>query len=191
MASVPSMSEAVTIRPAGLDDAPAIAAIHVAAWQETYAGLLPAAMIAALTVEARLAAWTRILGDPDSGTVVQVAEGSAGPAGFGSCGAQRSAELAADGFDGEVSAIYVLGAAQRRGTGSALMAALAAHLTQSGHRAASLWVLHDNAMARRFYEHLGGVVVGERAERREQATLVEVAYGWRDLAALQRNLVSG
>ena len=41
MNPVPSM-EAVTIRPAGLDDAPAIAAIHVAAWQETYAGLLPA-----------------------------------------------------------------------------------------------------------------------------------------------------
>jgi len=180
----------VTIRPAGLDDAPAIAAIHAAAWRETYAGLLPAAMIAALTVETRLAVWTRILGDPDSGTAVEVAEGPAGLVGFGSCGTQRSAELAADGFDGEVSAIYVLRAAQRRGTGGALMAALATHLRQSGHRAASLWVLHDNAMARRFYERLGGVVVGERAEQREQATLVEVAYGWRDLAALQRGLVS-
>ncbi|SFL37247.1 GNAT family N-acetyltransferase [Methylobacterium pseudosasicola] len=190
MDPVPSM-EAVTIRPAGLDDAPAIAAIHVAAWLETYAGLLPAAMIAALTVEMRLAAWTRILGDPASGTTVAVAEGPAGLVGFGSCGAQRSAELAADGFDGEVSAIYVLRAAQRRGTGSALMAALAAHLRQSGHRAASLWVLHDNVSARQFYERLGGSVVGERAERREQATLMEVAYGWRDLAALQRSPVSG
>jgi len=61
MNPVPSR-EAVTIRPAGLDDAPAIAAIHVAAWQETYAGLLPPEMIAAQTVERRLAAWTRILG---------------------------------------------------------------------------------------------------------------------------------
>ena len=190
MNPVPSL-EAVTIRPAGLDDAPAIAAIHVGAWQETYAGLLPAAMIAAHTVETRLAVWTRIFGDPASGTTVEVAEGPAGLVGFGSCGAQRLTELAADGFDAEVSAIYVLSAAQRRGTGSTLMAAQAAHLRQSGHRAASLWVLRDNATARRFYERLGGVVVGERAERRERATLVEVAYGWRDLAALRRGPISG
>ncbi len=190
MNPVPSR-EAVTIRAAGLDDAPAIAAIHVAAWQETYTGLLPAEMIAAHTVETRLAAWTRILGDPESGTAVAVAEGPAGLVGFGSCGAQRAAELAADGFDGEVSAIYVLSAAQRRGIGSTLMAALAAHLLRSGHRAASLWVLRDNATARRFYARLGGVVVGERVERRERATLVEVAYGWRDLAALRRGPVPG
>ncbi|MCJ2059612.1 GNAT family N-acetyltransferase [Methylobacterium sp. J-048] len=186
----PMMPEAVTVRPAGLEDAPAIAAIHVAAWQETYAGLLPAAMIAALTVETWLAIWARILGDPASGTAVEVAEGPAGLVGFGSCGAQRSADLAAAGFDGEVSAIYVLRAAQRRGTGAALMAALAAHLLQSGHRAASLWVLRENAMARRFYERLGGVVVGKREEAREHDMLVEVAYGWRDLAALRRGPIS-
>ncbi|MDQ0544114.1 ribosomal protein S18 acetylase RimI-like enzyme [Methylobacterium brachiatum] len=71
------------------------------------------------------------------------------------------------------------------------MAALAAHLRRSGYRAASLWVLRDNATARRFYARLGGVVVGERVERRERATLEEVAYGWRDLAALRRGPVSG
>ena len=189
--SIPVLPEPVTIRPAGLDDAPALAALHVATWRETYVGLLPDAMIAAHTVEMRMAIWTRILGDRASGTGVAVAAGPVGLVGFGSCGAQRSAELAADRFDGEVSAIYVRRAAQRRGTGTALMAALAAHLLESGHRAASLWVLRDNAMARRFYERLGGVVVGERAEHREQGTLVEVAYGWCDLAVLRRGPMSG
>ncbi|MGU3329002.1 N-acetyltransferase family protein [Methylobacterium mesophilicum] len=191
MDPVPSMPEAVTVRPAVLDDAQAIAAIHVAAWRETYAGLLPAGMIAAQTVERRFAMWTRILGDPASGTAVEVAEEGAGLVGFGSCGAQRSAELAADGFGGEVGAVYVLRSAQRRGTGTALMAALAARLNQAGHRAASLWVLSENLSARRFYERLGGVAVGARKEHREDGSLVEVAYGWRDCAAIRRGAASG
>ena len=38
-------SRAVTVRRAGPEDAPAIAAIHVTAWHETYTGLLPDTMI--------------------------------------------------------------------------------------------------------------------------------------------------
>jgi hypothetical protein len=48
----------------------------------------------------------------------------------------------------------------------------------------SLWVLRENAKARRFYERLGGVVVAEKEERRAGGVLVEVAYGWRGLGPL-------
>ena len=41
------------IRRAVAEDADAIAAIHVAGWRETYAGILPAAHLAALSVERR------------------------------------------------------------------------------------------------------------------------------------------
>jgi hypothetical protein len=47
-----------------------------------------------------------------------------------------------------------------------------------------LWVLRDNLPARRFYEELGGTLIGERTDRREMAELPEVAYGWRDIRRL-------
>jgi len=49
---------------------------------------------------------------------------------------------------------------------------------------ADLWVLRDNAVARRFYERLGSELVGERADEQSGVTLVELAYGWSDLSRL-------
>jgi ribosomal protein S18 acetylase RimI-like enzyme len=65
------------------------------------------------------------------------------------------------------------------------MHALATDLIDRGFKAASLWVLRDNDRARRFYEHCGGRVIAERTDRRENADLLEVAYGWSSLAALR------
>jgi hypothetical protein len=45
-------------------------------------------------------------------------------------------------------------------------------------------VLRENLVARRFYEHLGGTVVGEKKDERPGITLFEVAYGWSDLSVL-------
>ncbi len=44
-------------RPANVADADAIGALHVAAWRETYTGILPDEMLAALSVEARRTMW--------------------------------------------------------------------------------------------------------------------------------------
>ena len=47
-------------------------------------------------------------------------------------------------------------------------------------------MLRENDKARRFYERLHGVVIGEKEERRPHGVLVEVAYGWPDLDVLAR-----
>lgn len=47
-----------------------------------------------------------------------------------------------------------------------------------------LWVLRENIAAREFYRRLGGEAVPEKEEKRANATLVETAYGWRELAQL-------
>jgi ribosomal protein S18 acetylase RimI-like enzyme len=178
--------DATRLRPATAADAAVIGAVHVAAWRETYRGIVPDAMLAALSVEGRSAMWRAILDDPAaSGAVaVFVAEIGGTVIGFGSCGRQRDDRLAQAGFDGEIGAIYLLRAGQYRGIGRALMAAMAQTLAHHRHRAAALWVLRDNAPARGFYERLSGVIVGERSDERPDATLVELAYGWHDLARL-------
>jgi ribosomal protein S18 acetylase RimI-like enzyme len=104
--------------------------------------------------------------------------------GFGACGRQRDERLAASGYGGEIGALYILRAHQHRGIGRALMAALARALAELGHDAASLWVLRENAPARAFYEALGGEIVGEKSDASPGGTLVELAYGWRDLSRL-------
>lgn len=51
---------------------------------------------------------------------------------------------------------------------------------------ASLQVLRTNTAARRFYERYGAELIAERKEARPDGVLVEVAYGWANLAKLTR-----
>lgn len=174
------MSE-LGVRPARLADSERIGEIHVAAWRETYAGLMPAARLAALDVRERAALWRRQL---TSGMArgIAVAESGGELMGFAACARQRTPALAAAGYAGEVTALYVLRAAQGRGTGRLLMRAMARRLIAEGYRSMALWVLAANAPARRFYERLEGVLIAEQVDGED----AEVAYGWRDLAALAR-----
>lgn len=177
---------AIAIRAAVPADAPRIAHTHVACWRETYAGMLPDEVLAALSVADRTVMWERILTQSPSSTAVFVVEQDDEIAAFGACGKQRDADLAGKGFGGEVSAIYVLASAQKHGVGTALMRTMAAALTARGLAGMSLWVLRENAVARRFYDRLGGQVLGEKMERRPYGEIVEVTYGWPDLRRLSR-----
>ncbi|MEO5492802.1 MAG: GNAT family N-acetyltransferase [Sphingomonas sp.] len=170
-----------TVRPARLADSERIGEIHVAAWRETYAGLMPPARLAALNVAERAAMWRHQL---SSGTArgIAVAEQDGVIVGFASCAKQRTPELAAESYAGEVAAIYVLRMGQGRGAGRMLMQAMARRLIAEGYRSMALWVLAANAPAQRFYQRLGGVVIAERVEGGDP----EVAYGWRDLAGLAK-----
>jgi ribosomal protein S18 acetylase RimI-like enzyme len=174
----------IIIRAASSSDAAAIAAVHVASWRETYAGLLPDEMLRALSVADRTERWLRILDqarDP-ADAVVFVAERNGRVVGFASGAAQRDENLRAQGLTGEITAIYVLQSAQRMGIGRRLMTSVVHALAVGGRRSASLWVLRDNQAARRFYQSLGGNVVAEKEDVRDGAVLAEVAYAWRDLA---------
>jgi ribosomal protein S18 acetylase RimI-like enzyme len=176
-----------SIRIARPADAPAIATVHVDAWRETYAGLVPAHVLSSLSVDRRTEAWSRIVSNAEafSSSAVFVAERDGVVVGFGSCGLQRAENLNAQGYDGEISSIYLLRSFQRCGLGLALMSVMGQELQRRQLHAASLWVLRENQKACRFYEKLGGDIVGDKKDIREDGvTFVEVAYGWRDLGAL-------
>lgn len=176
----------ISIRQAGVADAAAIARIHVACWYETYSELLPAEMLADLSVGDRTARWRRILDDPAAfdTLAVFVAERDREMAGFASCGSQRNDTLKELGFAGEITALYVLRRFQRCGMGIALMREQASTLLAARFDAASLWCLENNVDARRFYERIGGRIICERNEAHGCASLLKVAYGWQDLSVL-------
>src|SRR5262249_59084004 len=70
------------IRAATPADACAIARVHVQAWQETYRGLVPDAMLDALSVKRNTGMWETIIGQGEP-TITQVLEAGAGMIGFG------------------------------------------------------------------------------------------------------------
>ncbi len=174
------------VRPAALDDAEAIARVHVASWRTTYRGLLPDDFLASLSEEAYTDRWRRVIGDGLSRVFVvdeprrsQARRSSdGGIVGFASCGRERAGEA---GFAGELYAIYILDGAQRQGHGRELVRAAAGALREMKLPDMIVWVLRDNPAARRFYEHLGGTYVRSQPITIGTATLEEVSYGWRSL----------
>ena len=166
------------IREATPADAPGIGRVQVDSWHTTYKGLMPEHIIASRTYDYRERMWDRILTEQQGQTFVYAAEENGEIVGFVSGGANRDAESA---YTGELHAIYILETHQGKGIGRRLTSALVARLLQQGHTSMLLWVLADNHQARRFYEALGGKVVGERQEEMDDGLLAEVAYGWDDI----------
>jgi ribosomal protein S18 acetylase RimI-like enzyme len=174
----------LSIARAGAADAARIAAIHVAAWRETYADMMPAATLAGLDVAEWAERWAAKLADPDPASATFLALDTAGTAaGFGHCRRQSSEKLGA--FSGEIASIYLLGRIQRRGAGRRLLREMAAHLTSHGCDSASVWVFREAAHARHFYEAHGAAPTGvEGVWEIYGMVLPDMAYGWRDLGGL-------
>jgi ribosomal protein S18 acetylase RimI-like enzyme len=164
------------VRLAVLDDATAIARVHVASWRTTYRGLLPDDFLASLSEEPYTDRWRRVIGDGLSRVFV-VDEGEE-IVGFASCGRERAGE---NGFAGELYAIYIVDSAQRKGHGRELVRAAAGALRELKLPDMIVWVLRDNTAARHFYERLGGVYVRAQPITIGTTTLEEVSYGWRQL----------
>ncbi len=169
-----------TIREASPDDASAIAAVHVAAWRETYRGIVPDDYLDGLAVESRERGWRDRLARPVADSVVYVAEDAGGKVvGFASGRPREASDLAYAAYAGELYAIYLLREAHGGGTGRALVRAVAGRLAERGMCSLLVWVLAENP-SRRFYEALGGTLVGEQAIIIGGRALVDVAYGWPD-----------
>lgn len=168
------------IRRAAVEDSEALAQVYEAAWRETYVGLSWVQMLDAVTAEERAEVWRRTLaGETEHLSTTYVAERSSGGlVAVAACGTQRDSKLAAAGYAGEFTAVYVLKADQRRGLGTRLMKAMMDDLEERGLAGFTLWVPRENIPARALYEQLGGKLLGQREAERAPRGLIEVAYGW-------------
>ncbi|QGM99291.1 GNAT family N-acetyltransferase [Methylocystis parvus] len=173
----------VSLRRAGPADARQLAGIHIESWRETYAGMMPAAVLAGLDLDEWAGRWRENLSGVDAAAILAL--DAQGPAGFGLCRRQRSEKLAPLGFTGEITSLYLLRRIQRRGVGRRLLGAMAAHLLEEGHDSASVWVFRDAAHARGFYEAQGAEPTGVSGVWEIYGmVLPDMAYGFRDLRRL-------
>ena len=160
------------MRQANVEDAEAIAEVHVASWRGAYTGLLPAAVLDAHTVQRRTARWREELAARGQTTWVAVEADTV--VGFASVGSSRDPDTGPG--VGELYAIYVTPAAWDKAVGHALHEAAVSTLA-SEYEGAVLWVLDGNARARRFYERHGWRLDGAaKQEARGDAILNEVRY---------------
>lgn len=170
-------------RKAQLDDAAALAGVHVRSWHETYTGLLPQRLIDARTLEKRTAQWIEVLSD-HRGAGVIVAESADGIAGFiwaGPPGAENMRKR--PGYDAHIHALYVVAAAHGQGVGRELVRLGTAKLLRDGLRSLSVHVLSANP-ARQFYEHLGAHFIAEETHEAGDASWTQCVYGWNDITIL-------
>jgi ribosomal protein S18 acetylase RimI-like enzyme len=158
------------IRTAAVDEADVLADLHVRCWQETYAGIMPASYLANLKAADRVETWRSLLVMPDR--FVQVA--GAEPCGFVMSGPRRASMP--DHADGEIYSIYLLQAAQGQGLGKTMFLAAQSDWRDRGGQALQLSVASANVGARRFYERMGGVAVGQGSFQAECQQVPEVIY---------------
>lgn len=127
-------------------DEPLIARLKVACWREAYPGILPQPILDGLDVGRSTAEWTRAL---QTG-IAWLAEQAGMPVGF--------AHARAD----EVTTLYVRQTDWGQGVGRELLHRAFDEVACLGHARAHLWVLEENAPARRFYEHMNGRLTARR-----------------------------
>lgn len=171
----------ITIRRASPADAEAIARTRIDGWRATYKGLVPQSSLDAMSVEASMPLWQRVLRAPGDRAGVFVAEGEAGIVGFA---AGNRLDEPKHGCDAELTGIYLAREVQRHGLGRRLVGTVAAERAAHGATGMIAWVLVGSSAARRFLEALGAELVVEQPFEWDGTPLVEAGYAWRDLPAL-------
>jgi ribosomal protein S18 acetylase RimI-like enzyme len=175
-------SAAVTsIQIAQQQDFAAIAAVHAVSWRNSYRGILSDEYLNDELESERLSVWKRRLEFPKTNQYVIVAKQESHIVGF-ACAFGCQDELMGTMLDN----LHVLPSQKGKGIGRKLVRDVAFWSDRCyPNKDLYLCVFEQNLLARRFYEGLGGVVVGEANWSAPDATVVkEIRYGWKNIAEL-------
>ncbi|MFR9776255.1 N-acetyltransferase family protein [Micromonospora sp. MS34] len=150
----------VSLRPATEADLMAVGALHQRSRVAAYSSFLPAEALAGPTPEAMGRYWVERLAWEGTDHRMTVAERDGRLVGFSYLGPDD----AGDPATGLLNAIHLEPDERGRGTGRALMVDALAAMQARGWTRAALWVLRQNAPARRFYERGGWAATGEERD---------------------------
>ncbi len=176
----------IVIRPAVVDDAAEMARMGVDAGRAAHRGQLPDAYLDHPPLAQAYAEsehnWRRTLHEiattPDSRECVFLAIDAGRIVGLGMGVPSGLSAPAFAAFAGEVNLLYVAQTHQRRGIGRRLLRVAFQHLVAAGMPSVLIRCLTANTPARRFYEALGGRIVGEHTDDDGGVLLQQTVYGW-------------
>ena len=178
------------IRPATMADASAMAQVMVDTWLAAHRGQVPEGQWQRRHDEWSYAdserGWCNLLTELADGSntedCVYVAVTAEGEVVGVAVGCPAEVDLLPNAA--EVSALYVRPTKQGQGFGRQLVAAIVDHQANLGRQALLIGCLVTNAPARRFYEALGGQLVGTRATEDYGFPEPQVVYGWAEIQEL-------
>jgi len=170
------VSSGFSVRDATAADLDRVTEIKVRNWADTYGSLLePTVLRPSLDREAQLAELRERLAEPD--TLMLVADdGSGNVVGF-------ALTYLDDEPEPWLESLHVLRELRGSGIGTLLMRCTAQRVIASGHSSMRLGVISGNFAAARFYDRLGGAMIGLEPVSWAQGVGHEV-YRWADLASL-------
>ena len=167
-----------TIRRATSADANEVAAVHVAAWEGSYRGIMPDEEFEKRPVERRRVQWAQWLAT--DGLIVLVAcDENETMLGFT---AARLFDPPESGYDSYLATLYLRPEFKGRGLGISLLKAVANELYARGARNMVLRTLRLNP-ARLFYEKLGARLVADGVPI-DAGVFDDVVYAFDNLAEL-------
>jgi len=172
------MTESIHIREATPDDVPAIAKVHVLSWKESFVGIVPDAFLDRLTIENRIDAFGKRLGETNYQMYVADLE-NAGVVGFADAGDPR---YDVGNYDAELYAIYLFREFQGKGIGALLFERIKQFLIERGKNSMYLLALEVSPY-RPFYEKMGGKLIGNRPVQLMNIDFNAVVYGWENLSS--------
>lgn len=149
-------------------DAEELASVHVQAWREAYADLLPERFYDEAARESQQVRWSGLLSVEDPGERFRIARRDGQIVGFAAHGPAVDHQGHPPERDEQLYALYVLASCYGQGVGQAL-------LDQAlDERPAQLWVAKHNPRARRFYEKNGFTADGTEQVDPDLDGLIEI-----------------
>ncbi|MHA6252816.1 GNAT family N-acetyltransferase [Oceanobacillus sp. CAU 1775] len=171
------------IRKPTINDAKAIAKVHVDSWRTTYKGIIPQSFLDNLSYEQREKLWQKNLADKEQ--YILVAENTEGQIiGFGTAAKRQENKIE---NSSDLTSIYLLEEYQGKGIGRQLLAELFRHFVHLGCEKVFVEVLDDNK-TKHFYEYYGATLVEEVQIKIGGEVLNELIYVWDDVAGTYNKL---
>ncbi|MFX1566932.1 MAG: GNAT family N-acetyltransferase [Promethearchaeota archaeon] len=166
-------------------DAFGITKVQVDTWKTAYQGIIAEEYLQSLSYKDKEQNWKHRLENPTHGAMIYVAETNNNDIiGFALATLEKYnpviALLQAERFIGELCAIYVLNDFQNRNIGTELVKSVVKYFKENTIYSMLTWVLKKNS-SRRFYEKLGGTILGEQSIEIGGRKYTEVAYGWENI----------
>ncbi|MFX1504295.1 MAG: GNAT family N-acetyltransferase [Promethearchaeota archaeon] len=182
------MPKLINYREANIFDLRGIVKVQVDTWKTAYKGIISEAYLQSLSYEDKEENWEQRLENPTHGAIIFIAEVDPYKIiGFALATLEKYNPILAipdhDRFKGELCAIYVLKEFQRKKIGTELVSLVLKNFKENDINSMITWVLKENP-SRRFYEKLGGIVLGEQSIEIGGIRYIEIAYGWENIEAI-------
>ncbi len=164
-----------SVRLAEAQDADAIGTIHMLSWKSTYAGIVQQAYLDKIDLKKRIASAVKRIKNPETDCFVLFETSDQKIVGFAEVGPCREKNV---DLDAELYAIYLLKDYQGSGGGKLLFEAAVQSTQLRKFSRLMVSVLEQNISSRKFYERMGGKLIGADHVDIEQHRYITSTYLW-------------